>query len=51
MMTIIVVIAAIVASILIFIMATIMAWEIVADIKGVLNVPTWLDNLYHFVCR
>ena len=28
---------------------SIMAWEIVSDIKGACCVPTWLDNWYEFI--
>lgn len=30
-------------------MIIIMAWEITADVKGVLYVPEWLDNAYEKV--
>lgn len=32
-----------------FSMIIITAWEIVAEIKGVLNMPDWLNNLYEKV--
>ena len=30
-------------------MIGIIIWEIVTDIKGIYDIPSWLDNVYKFI--
>ena len=49
--TIVIIFALIVTIPLMFVMLVIITWDIVAEIKGALFVPNWLDDLYYFICR
>lgn len=49
MLTIIWVVFAIMAIYFIIGMTGIIVWEIVTSVKGVCDIPSWLDNIYKFI--